>query len=205
MPAALGTTQPSPGPAMPYHAKPSRTLPRHAMPCPERFALLLKPHLSIPRQTTPSQASIAMPCYAIPCCTSADLTFSISGAVNRPNIPLFSGRQSPSPTWRPAMSNHSSSWLWSICSSSTSSSNVQDQGVSNFARVRRILLLFTTTGTVYCVERPSFSTSVPYFSWSYLKAVLSTTNPPLTCVPCFRLRAPLSIVARIAAAGIAVG
>ena len=26
---------------MPYHAKPIRTLPRHAKPCPERFALLL--------------------------------------------------------------------------------------------------------------------------------------------------------------------
>ena len=64
MPAALGTTHAAPGTAMSYYAKPSHTLPRHAKPCPERFALLLNPCLAIPRQTIPSQALISMPYHA---------------------------------------------------------------------------------------------------------------------------------------------
>ena len=124
-PAALGATQPLPGPcpALPRQAEPYSAPPCQAVPGAFRSTAQ-----ALPCHTTPSQASISMPCYATPCRSSSSSTFSISGSANCPNMPLFSGRQSPSPIWRPAMSNHSSSWLRSISSSSTATLNVQEPG-----------------------------------------------------------------------------
>ena len=127
-PAAFGTTQALPCLTTPSRAELCPAMPSRAL----SVSLYCYPSLAKPYPTWPR-----FPCPAEPCRVTGYLLSSIFEVVNRPYMPLFCGRQSPTPIWRPAMSNHSSRLSWSISSSSTSTSNVQDQGVSNLARVRK--------------------------------------------------------------------
>ena len=106
---------------MPRPAKPRRAEPGRAS----------KTNIEKPEAFTPPASP---PPYAV-----------VTVAVNRPQFPDFSGRQSPIPILRPAMSSHASSCDNSTSSGSASSVNVAAQGMLNIARVRSIRLRWTTT------------------------------------------------------------
>ncbi len=62
---------------------------------------------------------------------------------------------------RPPTASHAVSFALSTSSSSTSATPTTDHGQSNFARVRKMRLAFTPTGTVNCAVLTTSSSVSP--------------------------------------------